>query len=251
MNRLFEGKVAIVTGGASWIGKEIATSFALRGANTFVIDRDEPTLLQCDQEAREQGLDNLHHCVADVSQEKSVRNAMEEILQMAGTIDILVHSSGIYPRANLGLMSLKEWQQVIDVNLTSSFLVLNGVMPVMRQYQYGRIIFISSIAGGEIGLPSFAHYTASKSGINGLMRTAALELGKDLITVNCIEPGNIFNEERFKTKQTDKMDMLDSIPVGRLGTPKDVAGLALFLSSEEAGFITGQVFIIDGGETIT
>ena len=120
----------------------------------------------------------------------------------------------------------------------------------MKNQNYGKIVFISSIAGERIGFPGFSHYAASKAGMNGLMRTAALELAKHNITVNSIEPGNIFNEDAYAASRVEMKQMLAAIPLGRLGKPIDVAHLALFLSSDESNFITGQNFVVDGGEII-
>lgn len=190
------------------------------------------------------------YCLADVTNETAVQTAVTQALSHYGKIDILVQNAGIFPSVRIENMHLQEWKQVIDVNLTGSFIVLKSVLEVLRKQPQGRIIFISSIAGEEIGYPEFAHYTASKAGMNGFMRTAALELAKYNITVNSIDPGNILNEEVFTVSQSEMDEMLRTIPLGRIGQPVDVANMALFLASDEAGFITGQNFVVDGGETI-
>lgn len=243
------GKVAFITGGGSWIGKEIAKVFAREGASLFIIGRDEKKLIATTNEINANG-GVISYAIANVSHEHEVHAAVKKALSTYHAIDILVQNAGIYPSAMLNTMTLKDWQQVIDINLTGTFIVLKSVIDSIKKHNHGRVIFISSIAGDEVGYPGYAHYTASKSGMNGLMRTAALELAKYNITVNSIDPGNILNEDVFTVSKTDRDDMLKCIPLGRLGTPVDVANLALFFASDESGFITGQNVVIDGGETV-
>jgi 3-oxoacyl-[acyl-carrier protein] reductase len=249
MNRL-SGKVAFITGGGSWIGKEIAKIFTCEDAKIFIIGRDEKKLIQTAKEIKEVG-GVISYAVADISDEKAVQAVVTHSLSIYGKIDILVQNAGIYPSVMLDKMTLQDWQQVIDVNLTGTFIVLKSVSEIIKKQKNGRVIFISSIAGDEIGYPGYAHYTASKSGMNGLMRTAALELAIHNITVNSIDPGNIINENMFTVNKIDMDEMLKSIPLRRIGKPIDIANLALFLASDESGFITGQNFVVDGGETIT
>jgi len=248
-NRL-SNKVAFITGGGSWIGKEIAKVFAREGAKVFIMGRDEAKLAKTAKEIEEIG-GVISYAVADISNEDNVQAAATKSLSIYGKIDILVQNAGIYPSAVLDKMTLRDWRHVIDVNLTGTFIVLKSLSEIIKKQRNGRVIFISSIAGDEIGYPGYAHYTSSKSGMNGLMRTAALELAKHNITVNSIDPGNILNEDAFTVSKADMDEMLMAIPLGRVGKPIDVANLALFLASDESGFITGQSFVIDGGETIT
>lgn len=249
MGMRLTGKTAVVTGGGSWIGKAIAKVFAKEGAKVFIIGRNETNLKNTVAEIEnEAGIASYY--VADIVDEKAITNAIKEAQNKYGKIDILVQNAGIYPPCSLEKMQLADWKHVIDVNLTGSFIILQAVSEIIKKQNNGRIIFISSIAGEEMGYAGFAHYTASKAGMNGLMRTAALELAKYNITVNSIDPGNIFNDEIFKVSKTEMDDMLRAIPLARVGTPMDVANLALFLASDESGFITGQNIVVDGGETI-
>lgn len=249
MTRKLSNKVAFITGGGTWIGKEIAKVFAREGAKIFIIGRNQIKLAQTVKEIEQAG-GIASYTTADISHENTIQAAVAKTLSAYRKIDILVQNAGIYPSVTLDQMTLQNWQQVIDVNLTGTFIVLKSVSEMIKQQKNGRVIFISSIAGDEIGYPGYAHYTASKSGMNGLMRTAALELAKFNITVNSIDPGNILNEEVFNISKEEMTEMIRTIPLGRIGQPIDIANLALFLASDESGFITGQNFVVDGGETI-
>lgn len=244
-----EDKVALVTGGGSWIGKEIAKQFANAGAKLVILGRDAKKLTETVAEIQAYNGEAIG-IITDISDEQSVISAVEETLAHFQKIDILVQNAGIFPAASLEDMSVEEWTEVIQINLTGSFIILKSVLETMKQQNNGKIIFISSIAGEKIGLPGFAHYTASKAGMNGLMRTAALELAKYNIHVNSINPGNILNQAEQQISNREMMVMLDAIPLKRLGKPYDVASLALFLASDASNFITGQDFTVDGGETV-
>ena len=242
-------KVALITGGGSWIGKEIAKQFAHAGAKISVLGRDAKKLVQTVGEIQaDNGM--AIGIPTDITIESSVKNAIHETLSYFEKIDVVIQNAGIFPAASLEEMSLDEWMKVININLTGSFIVLKSIIEVMKTQRSGKIIFISSIAGEKIGLPGFAHYTASKAGMNGLMRTAALELAKYNISVNSINPGNILNQDEYNVSDGEMAAMLDAIPLRRLGKPSDVASLALFLASDASSFITGQNFTVDGGETI-
>lgn len=250
MNSRLADKVALITGGGSWIGKEIAKVFAMEKANVCILGRDAKKLVQTTEEITATG--GIATAIpADISQERSIQSAVNQLFNQYGQIDIVVQNAGIYSSCFIEKMSIAEWMKVMTVNLTGSFIVLKSVLEIMKQQCFGKIIFISSIAGEKIGLPGFAHYTASKAGINGLMRTAAIELAEYNINVNSIEPGNILNQDIFKTTPAEMNEMLRTIPLSRLGKPLDVAKLALFLASDDSNFITGQTFVVDGGETIS
>ena len=250
MQKRLSDKVAFITGGGSWIGKEIATLFASEGAQVFIVGRDEKKLQKTEQEIK--GLSGIiSYYVADVRKEDEVNNALHSAISIYGKIDILVQNAGIYPFAFIKNMTFQNWKEVIDVNLTGTFLITKSVSEIMKNEKSGRIIFISSIAGEEIGYPGLSHYSASKAGMNGFMRSAALELAPHKITVNSIDPGNIMNTESFPVDEKAMANMLRRIPLGRLGQPLDVANIALFLASDESSFITGQKFVVDGGETIS
>ena len=249
MTKQLKNKVVFITGGGSWIGKEVAKTLANAGAKIFIVGRDDKKLKQTQLEiVNNSGI--AEYSTLDITDEQQVKDTVKKALGMFAQIDILVHGAAIYPISTIDQLSIKEWREVIDVNLTGSFIVLKYIAEIMKQKRQGKMIFISSIAGEKLGIPGFAHYTASKAGLNGLIRTAAIELAKDNITVNSINPGNIINLDRYPVEETEIKQMLTAIPMARLGKPLDVASLALFLASDEAGFITGQDFTVDGGETI-
>lgn len=247
--KLFDKNV-VITGGGSWIGKQIAKTFAKEGANVFLIGKNEKNLAETVNEINSNG-GKAYYSVADVCKERIMTETINDILEEVQGIDCLIVNAGIYPVAYLESMTLGDWQYVIDVNLTGAFITLKASLSALIAKSAGRIIFISSIAGEKIGLPGLGHYAASKAGLNGLMRTAALELAKYKITVNSIEPGNVFNQEAYQISEIEIAQMQNHIPLGRLGNPADIANMALYLASDEASFITGQTFVVDGGEIIS
>src|SRR5476651_452025 len=147
-------------------------------------------------------------------------------------------------------MSLEQWKKVIDVNLTGTFLAVKACIPAMKAQGGGKIVITSSISGPQTALPGYSHYTASKGGVAGFIRTAAVELAKYKININAVEPGNIITEGFNELGDDHINNMVRAVPLGRLGTPEDVAHAMLFLASKEASYITGQSLIVDGGQTL-
>lgn len=245
----FKDQVVIVTGASRGIGKGIATLFANEGAKVVLVGRDEVQLDLVKLAIKEKKGYALS-IKADISNPLEVQQMIEEIISHYGRIDVLCHNAGIYPHSRLENMTLAEWQKVIDTNLTSTFLTVKAVIPSMKNQGGGKIVITSSISGPKTALPGFSHYTASKAGISGFIRTAAVELAKYKININAVEPGNIMTEGFEATGPEHINNMIRAIPLGRLGTPEDVAHAILFLSSKEANFITGQSIIIDGGQTL-
>lgn len=245
----FSNQVVIVTGASRGIGRGIACLFAEEGANVVLVGRDEIQL----KAAKATIQDNKGKAIfvkADVSNPKDMERLVDETLSQYGKIDVLCHNAGIYPYARLENMTFEEWQTVIAVNLTGTFLAVKACIPTMKAQRYGKIVITSSISGPQTALPGYSHYTASKGGVAGFIRTAAVELAKYKINVNAVEPGNIMTEGLDATGSDHINNMIRAIPIGRLGTPEDVAHAILFLSSKEADYITGQNLIIDGGQTL-
>lgn len=166
-------------------------------------------------------------------------------------IDILIHNAaGIYPPARIEEMTNEQWLKAIETNLNGSFYTVKSVIPIMQKQNYGRIVFTSSISGPRVGLPTKASYTAAKAGVNGFMKTIAIELAKYNITVNAVEPGNILTPG-LKVNSTEVIEArTKAIPMQRLGQTKEVAYAHLFLASDEAAYITRQSIIVDGDQTL-
>lgn len=226
----FEGRVAIVTGGAGGIGRRTAEDMRDLGAKVAVVDVREPEVPGC------LGVQ------MDVTDPASVRAGIDRVREELGVPAILVQAAGIFRIEPFEETTLESWNLSIGVNLTGAFLVAQAVLPLMREAGYGRVVTLGSSAGITGGAKSVAAYGASKAGVMALAKAIATEYSRYGITSNALAPSLI---------ETDMAagiaDLVDRIPVGRLGQPKDVADLILFLSSDHAGFITGAVVDINGG----
>jgi 3-oxoacyl-[acyl-carrier protein] reductase len=173
-----------------------------------------------------------------------------EVADSFGGIDVLCSNAGIFPSANLETMTEKDWDIVMNTNARGTLFAIQACLPYLKRAEYGRIIITSSITGPLTGYAGWAHYGASKTAQLGLMRSAALELARHNITINAVMPGNIITEGLENLGEEYLAKMAASIPLKRLGSVEDIAYAALFLSSKEAGYITGQSIIIDGGQTL-
>ena len=245
----FEGQVVIVTGASKGIGKGIAYLFAGEGAKVVLVGRDEALLKRVTADIQEK--EGTAICVqADVSLPEDMERVVGQVLAHYGKVDVLCHNAGIYPEARLEVMALEEWKRVIDVNLTGTFLAVKACLPAMKEQGHGKIVVTSSISGPQTALPGYSHYTASKGGVAGFIRTAAVELAKYKINVNAVEPGTIISEGLEAMGSDHMNNMIRAVPLGRLGTAEDVAYAIMFLASKEASYITGQSLIIDGGQTL-
>ncbi|HMR32797.1 MAG TPA: SDR family oxidoreductase [Geminicoccaceae bacterium] len=239
------GRAAIVTGAAQGIGAAIAMRLAEEGAAVVVGDLREA---QCRALAERIG-GAFRRC--DVASEADLKSIVADAVERHGRLDILVQNAGIYPMNDLVDIPVEEWDRVLAVNLRGCFLAARAALPVMKAAGYGRIVMTSSITGPRVVPPRHAHYAASKAGINGLIRAAALEAAPFGVTVNGVEPGNIATEGLAAERSPEFIAGMEaSIPMRRLGTPRDVADAVLFLASDEAGYITGTTIVIDGGQTL-
>ncbi len=247
-NRLV-GKVVIITGASKGIGLGIAKVFASEGAKVVLVSRTESELKKGMADIIKQGGDAAY-VVADVSVPQDMEFIAQDVLKKYGRIDILVHNAGIYPVSPISEMTVESWDRVIKTNLSSTFYAVRACLPAMKKQKYGRILLTSSISGPTVGWPGGTHYTASKAGMNGFMKTAAIELATYNITVNAVEPGNIVSEGLNEMSEEHIKNISSGIPMGRLGTPEDVAYAHLFLASDEASYITGQSIIVDGGQVL-
>jgi NAD(P)-dependent dehydrogenase (short-subunit alcohol dehydrogenase family) len=241
----FTGRVAIVTGAARGLGRAAAERLHERGASVAVNVRDRE---RAESLAREIGEDVLAvpgDIAADGVPEEIVRRTLERF----GRIDIVVNNAALARSTRFPDLSAEEWRHALEVNLTAPFLLTKAVLPAMKAQHYGRIINISSTAGRTVSTLGGAHYTASKAGLLGLTRAAAKELGQFGITVNAVCPGMIDTELTRENATPELLARLAaSYPVPRLGTALEVADLICFAASEEAGYITGASFDINGGD---
>jgi len=240
-------KVALVTGSGRGIGKAIALKLAENGA-TVVINDIGPSAQAVAEEIQAMGKKSLA-VAADVSSAEDVAQMAEKAVATFGSIDILVNNAGINRDQLLIRMSDEDWEKVLAVNLKSVFLCTRAVMKQMLKQRRGRIISIPSIVG-LVGNPGQANYAAAKAGIVGFTKSIAREVASRGITVNAIAPGFIDTEMTQKLSPDQRQELMARIPLGRLGSPEDVASAVSFLASEEAGYITGQVLTVDGGMTM-
>ncbi len=243
-----DGKVGVVTGAGRGIGYAIASVLAEAGAQVALVDVNPQLLEQASSTLSEAG-GKVRTSICDVSDSSQVDRTIQEILGSWGRIDILVNNAGI-TRDNLLLrMKDEDWDAVLNVNLRGAFLFCRAVARPMLKAHFGRIINIASISG-IVGNPGQVNYSASKAGLIALTKTLARELGSRNITVNAVAPGFIATEMSAKLGPELIEGIKQRTPLGRLGDPQDVADAVLFLCSEAASFITGQVLTVDGGLTV-
>ena len=238
-------QVAIITGGARGIGREIALLFAKEGAAIALFDVNAEPLAQTVGELRALGR-RAEGFVVDVTDTQTVEDAVSKVLDKLSRIDILINNAGITQDGLLVRMSDAQWDRVLDINLKGTFLCTRAVSKVMLKARRGRIVSIASIIG-LIGNAGQANYAASKAGIIGLTKSVAKELASRGVTANAIAPGFIKTEMTDRLPEDVRQRMLAQIPLGILGEPRDVAQAALFLVSDAARYVTGQVLVVDGG----
>jgi 3-oxoacyl-[acyl-carrier protein] reductase len=245
MSNRLEGRVALVIGAARGIGAGIAERFVEEGAKVVIADN----LVELGQETAKR-LDGTFIEI-NVSKFEDNQTAVALAVSSYGGLDIVVQNAGIYPWTLIENTSPEEWDDVLAVNLKGTFLSARAALPAMKARGGGRMIFTSSITGPRVTSPGHGHYSASKAGINGFIKAAALEFSSYNITVNGIEPGNILTEGMKQHRSAAFIKMMEEgVPLGRLGTPRDVANAALFLASDDASYVTGTTIIVDGGQTL-
>ena len=235
-------KKALLTGASGGIGKAVARELIAAGASVCLTGRNEGELLKLQNELG----DNADIIIADLSDHTNIISLVKEAEEKLGGIDILVNNAGI-TKDNIFLrMSDEEWNDVIDINLNSTFKVTKAVIKGMVKRRYGRIINITSVIG-VAGMAGQSNYSASKAAIIGMSKSLAQEVGSRSITVNCIAPGFIETNMTAGLSEARKEEILKSIVVKRLGLPEDVSGAVSYLASDSASYITGQTIHINGG----
>ncbi len=241
-----ESKVAIVTGSARGIGKAIATTLAQRGCHIVVADLNLETAESTAKEIAEATGQKALAVQVNVSDFSSANEMVERALAEFGKVDILVNNAGLTRDKLVMRMEEADWDVVLDVNLKGAFNCSKAVVRPMMKQRYGRIVNISSVSGqaGQVGQ---ANYSASKAGLIGLTKALARELASRQITVNAVAPGFVLTALTQDLSDDLKEAILKATPLGRMGTPEEIAYAVAFLASDEASYITGQVLAVDGG----
>ena len=238
-----------MTGAAQGIGRGIASVLAVEGARVVICDLVADNAESTATDLRAQGLDVLA-VATDVTERASVDAMAARVVADYGRIDILAANAGIYPTAPLAEIDDAMWDRVMNVNVTGAVRVVQACMPTMVSRTYGRIVLTSSITGPLTGQPGFAPYGASKAALLGFMRSAAVELATSGVTVNAVLPGNVKTPGFATMSEEHQRLMLTSIPMRRYADPEEIGWAVRFLASPEAGYITGQTLIVDGGQVL-
>jgi len=238
-------KVAIVTGASRGIGFSVAESLAKAGYNLAICGTREETVNAAAEKLSAHGVEVLGR-VVNVADGEAVQSFVQEVAKHFGRLDVLVNNAGI-TRDNLSMrMKSEEWQSVIDTNLSSVFYASQAALKPMMRAKGGRIINISSVVA-SMGNPGQMNYCASKGGVDAMTRSLAREIGSRNITVNAIAPGFIATDMTHELGDDAKEALASQVPLGRLGSPEDIASAVLFLAGEGGGYITGHVLHVNGG----
>ncbi len=243
-------KIVIVTGAGRGIGAGIAKVFAQAGAKVMVATRTashgEATVGQITEAG---GIAAL--CEVDIGELTNIERAVSETASQWGGVDIMVHNAGSFLGGPVEGYSEDDLETVLSVNLKACFRLSKAVIPHFKKRGGGRLLFTSSVTGPRVAMPGTSYYAASKGGINAFIRTAAIELARDNITVNGVEPGFIRTAAmELLADEEGMVQMAKYIPVGYIGDPEDIAYCMLYLASDEARYITGQTICVDGGSTL-
>ncbi len=246
---MFKDKTVIVTGGSRGIGATIAETFASNGAKVAVVYSGNTEAAESVRESivNNGGICEIYKC--DIADFEATGKLVEEVKKTFGSVDVLINNAGIVRDKLVLAMKEADFDDVIDVNLKGTFNMMKHVYPIMAKQRSGKIISLSSIVGIG-GNKGQANYAASKAGIIGLTKSVAKELASRGVNVNAIAPGYITTEMTDKLSEKVQEEILNSIPMSRKGTPQDIADLALFLASDKAAYITGQVIVCDGGMSL-
>jgi 3-oxoacyl-[acyl-carrier protein] reductase len=244
-----DGKIAIVIGAARGIGSGVAEVFLEEDARLVLVDVNEE-LGRATVDALKAKGDVVFHR-ADMASRADMQAMAAAVQHSHKRIDILCQVAGIYPDHMIEDIAEAEWDRVLGVNLKGPFLAIQACLPAMKAQRYGRIVLTGSITGPHVAFPGHAHYSSSKAGLVGLIRAAALEAAAFGITVTGVEPGNIETDNLRRERGAAHMEMMaKSVPLGRLGTPREVGYACAFLASDHAAYITGTTIVLDGGQIL-
>jgi 3-oxoacyl-[acyl-carrier protein] reductase len=246
----FSGKSVLVTGGAQGIGRAIVEAFALRGARVMIADlrlaqartlAEDLTAQACQVEAVD----------IDLADAGAVVEQVRRLERDWGRLDIVIHNAGYFPLTPFAEITPAILDRTLAVNLSALFWLTQAALPMFQRQGGGCVLVTSSVTGPRVAYPGLSHYAASKAGVNGFIRNAALELAAHGVRVNGVEPGMIATPAMGNLGDHQVSgDIASRVPLGRLGTPQDIAGAMLFLASDLAAYITGQTIVVDGGSTL-
>lgn len=246
----FSGKTVLITGGAQGIGRAIVEAFALRGARVVIADLD---VAQAEALAGEltAGDCQVQAVGVDLADATAISGMMAELEQRLGRLDVLVHNAGYFPLTPFARITPVVLDRTLAVNLSALFWLTQAALPMFRRQGQGCVLVTSSVTGPRVAYPGLSHYAASKAGVNGFIRNAALELAAENVRVNGVEPGMIETPAMANLGDGEiNQDIARRVPLGRLGKPSDIAGAMLFLASSLAAYVTGQTLVVDGGSTL-
>lgn len=243
------GLSVIVTGGSRGIGKGIATVFAHAGANVLITGRDQAALRQTTQDLGDTA-GEVSWLVSDVRDPEQCDQMASTAVERHGGIDVLSANAGMFPSTRLSTMTSQELHEVMSTNFYGTVYSVQACIPALTESGRGRIVLTSSITGPVTGFPGWTHYGASKSAQLGFMRSAAMELAPAGITINAVQPGNVFTEGLQDMGENYLRQMTAAIPQHKLGSVEDIGNAVLWFATNEAGYITGQNLIVDGGQTL-
>jgi len=241
-----KNRVAIVTGAARGIGKAIALTFVRDGVKVALVDVDQKQLEALKNEIEKRKGESIN-ISCDITKSSEVNGMVDQVYKTFGRVDILVNNAGIIRRGTIETVTEEDWDRVIEVNLKGTFNCCKAVVEIMKKQSYGKIVNVSSIAGKMGDITSAPGYGPSKAGVDALTKTLARQLAPYGINVNAVSPHAIETEMSAQWSEERRKEIIASIPLGRLGKPEDVAEAVLFLVSEEASFITGEILDVNGG----
>lgn len=243
-------RAALITGATHGIGRGVARYFAAAGARVFCSGRDAAAGAELAGQLKASGA-VAAFAPFDLLDPWAPRALTDQAASELGGLDVVVHSAGIYPAIPLAELTLEDWDRVLRTNLTAAMLLTQSARQYLERSGSGRVVMISSITGPRTGFPALAHYGASKAGLEGFVRSAAIELAPAGITVNSVAPGTVMTPTLGGLLDDETRAMLEKrIPAGRIGEPADIAAAAAFFASAESSFVTGQSLIVDGGQTL-